>query len=95
MKKPLIVALVCINAALLLALAIGPGTDKADAQVVRGGSDYMMVTGQIGTSWDAIYVVDLGLRRLLGLRYDRTRKQLLLIRGRRLANDFRRTQPQP
>lgn len=95
MKKALIVTLVCINALLLLALVFGPGTSTAEAQVQRGGADYIMVTGQIGTSTDAVYIVDLGKRRLLGLKYDKTNKQLLPIRGRRLRNDFRRTDQQP
>ena len=90
MKKAVIVTLACVNAALLLALMFGPGSPRADAQVYRGGTDYIMVAGRIGTDLEALYIVDLAQRRLLGMRYDRNTKQMRPIRGRRLENDFRR-----
>lgn len=90
MKKPLIIGLVCINVLLVAALVFTAGTPRANAQVYRGGADYLMVSGHVGTDWDAVYILDLGGRKLLGLRYDKTRKQMMPIRGRELNNDFRR-----
>jgi len=96
MKQAVIAALVCFNAALLLALMFGPGTPRADAQVYRGGTDYIMVSGRIGTDSEALYIVDLAQRRLVGLRYDRQNKRMQRIRPRDLTNDFRReTEPAP
>ena len=95
MKRTLIVVLVCANLALLVALLFGPAAPRAEAQVARGGVDYLMVTGQIGSDWDGVYILDLGSRRLLAMRWDKTKKQMLPIRGRRLRNDFGRTQPRP
>ena len=94
MKKAAIIALVCVNAALLLALMFGPGSPRANAQVYRGGADYLMITGRIGQDLEAAYLLDLAQRRLIGLRYDRTEKRMLPIRGRRLENDFRRSAPE-
>ena len=92
MKKTLIVILVCVNLALLLGLVFSPTARKAEAQVFRGGTDYLMITGHINRDWDAVYVIDLARRQLLGWRFDKGRKRLLPIRGRRLKDDFRREQ---
>ena len=92
MKKALIVALVCVNVALLAALVLTAGASKANAQAYRGAADYLMVSGKIGTDWEAVYLLDLGRRRLLGFRFDKTSQQMLPIRGRILANDFRRNE---
>jgi len=87
MRKALIVALVCINIALLAAL-IGLN-NRADAQTLRGGNDYVMVTGRIEAGFDAVYVVDLKSRRLAAWRFDRTTKRMKAYKGRTLATDFK------
>ena len=89
MKRALIVALVCINVALLAAL-VGVNLRRADAQVARGGNDYIMVTGKIEASFDAIFIVDLQSRRLAAWRFDRTTKRLVPYKGRVLDTDFKR-----
>jgi hypothetical protein len=95
MKRTLIVVLVSVNLALLVALVFGPASPRADAQVIGGGADYLMVTGQIGTNWDGVYIVDLDTRRMLSMRWDRTRKQMVPIRGRQLRTDFQAATPTP
>jgi len=94
MKKALIVALICVNFALLAALILGPAVPKVQAQAVRGAPDYLLVTGKVGADWDAVYLIDLAKRRLLGLRWDRTRRQMLPIRGRAFRTDFDRPKQQ-
>ena len=92
MKKTLIVTLACVNVALLGALVLGTATPTADAQVFGGGRDYLMLTANIGTDNDAVYIIDLATRRMLTWRYDRTNKRLAPFRGRDLTNDFRPAQ---
>lgn len=89
MKKPLIVALVCVNVVLLAAL-VALNLEPAQAQVMRGGNDYLMTTGRVEASFDAVYVIDLKTRRLAAWRFDRTRKRLIPYRGRSLVTDFGR-----
>ena len=89
MKKKLIVFLVCANAGLLVALVLGSAIPAADAQVVGGGADYMMVTGHIGSDWDGVFVIDLAKRRMLMWYFDKTNKRLLPYRGVDFVTDFR------
>jgi hypothetical protein len=88
MKKLLIVALVCINVALLAAL-VTVNVRPAQAQSFRGGNDYIMVTGKIEQAFDAVYVIDLKTRRLAAWRFDRTAKRLRPYKGRNFTQDFR------
>ena len=92
MKKVLIVTLVGINAALLLALMLGAGTGRADAQGVLGATtDYLVVTGQITSGWDGVYVIDLRKRYMVAFRFDKTKQKLIPYRGvRKLLLDFKR-----
>ena len=89
MKKALIVALVCINVALLAAL-IGMNLRTAQAQTERGGNNYLMVAGRIPDGLDAVYVVDLKTRRLAAWSFDRTAKKLRIFPPRPLGRDFPR-----
>ena len=91
MKRSLIVALICLNVALLVSLLFVASTPPANAQVYGGGADYLMMTGQIGSDWDAVYVIDLASNRMLGWRYEKAQKRLRQMRGRELKNDFRQT----
>ena len=90
MKRVLIVTLVCVNLGLLATLMLGTATPKASAQAFRGGTDYLLMTGAIRSDYDAVYVIDLGKRRLLAWKLDRTKKSLVPNRGRDLRNDFER-----
>lgn len=88
MKRTLIVTLVCVNVVLLAAL-IGVNLNRAEAQTLRGGNDYIMATGKIEASFDAVYVIDLRTRSLAAWRFDRTAKRLRPYKGRKLASDFK------
>ena len=90
MKKTLVVALVCLNVVLLVALVAGPGTQQARAQTMRGASDYIMITGKINKMVEALYVLDLKTRRLAAWRFDPQRRRLVPYRSRRLADDFKK-----
>jgi len=89
MKRGIILALVCLNAALIVALVFGTTSRPAYGQVT--GADYILMTGNISGDYDAVYVLDLATRRLGAWRFDRTRKRLIQGRGRELARDFRRS----
>jgi hypothetical protein len=71
MRQVIIVALVCLNASLLVALVFGTGTPAAEAQVIGGGTNYIMLTGDIREDYDAIYIMDLGKRQLAALKFDK------------------------
>ena len=91
MRRTLIVALLCVNGALLLALVINAGETRATAQVFGGAADYLLATGQISAATEALYVVDLARQRLMAFHYDRTTRRMTPITGRRLQDDFRQT----
>lgn len=95
MKKALIITLMCVNAGLLAGLLLGTRSQRAEAQVFRGAANYLMVTGQIGSAWDAVHVIDMGGRNIRSWRYDKTRKRLVPFTGRSLEADFRRQAPTP
>ena len=90
MKRVSIVALVCINVGLLLALVLGTQAPQAKAQTVGGRTDYVVMTGKITSNSDALYVIDTGRRSLAAWKFDRTSKKLIPFRPRDLKNDFRR-----
>lgn len=92
MKHALIVALICLNAALVAALVFGAGTQKAYGQVI--GSNYLIITGHVNEDHDAVYILDLSSRRLAAWRWDKTRKRLASVSsggGRDLLRDFNRS----
>ena len=92
MKKPLIVALMCVNAALLVALIAGTGTERAYGQVI--GANYLVVTGNIFSDYDAVYVLDLATRRLAAWRYEKRKRPYGMrpvAAGRELLRDFGRS----
>lgn len=91
MKKTLIVALMCLNAALLVALIAGVGTEKAYGQVI--GANYLVVTGNIYGENDAVYVLDLSSRRLVGWWWEKSKRPLRMqpvSRGLDLLAEFDR-----
>ena len=91
MKRTIIAALICLNAALVVALVFGATTERAYGQVM--GSNYLVLTGNVNENNDAVYVLDLSTRRLAAWRFDRTRKRLIAIAaggGRDLMRDFNR-----
>lgn len=90
MRNLLIGLLVCLNVGLLLMLLLGSGAGSADAQVIGGGTDYMVITARIGSNYDAIFIIDVAQQRLACWKFDRTLKRLVVLgRGRKLTRDFR------
>ncbi len=88
MKRVLIVCLMCINAALLVALVFGAGARPAHAQAIGGRTDYVVISGQVYQDFDSVYVIDLATRRLAVLRYDKAKNNLFLATRRELRRDF-------
>ena len=93
MKRKLIVALVCLNVALLLAVAVGTGTQYARAQTFRS-TDYLLFSVNTGgLTSDGICVVDLATRKMVAWQLSRegSRYRLRTFRSvRDLSRDFRR-----
>lgn len=91
MKKTLIVALVCVNIA-LLAVLITVNLDQAEAQSVRGERNYMAVTARNASGRDAVWILDMSTRKLAAFRFDPTTKRILVYGGgRSLVSDFGQT----
>jgi len=88
MKKTLIVALVCVNVALLAALlAVSP--DRAEAQSVRGERNYLAVTARNASGRDAVWILDMRTRKLAAFNFDPTTRRVRVFGGgRNLVNDF-------
>ena len=90
MRNLLIGLLVCVNVGLVLTLLFAPGLSTAEAQVIGGGADYMVVTGKIGKNYDAIFVIDVAQQRLACWKFDRALRRFVTFgRGRELTRDFR------
>jgi len=49
-----------------------------------------MVTGQVESGMEGVYVLDLKTRKLGVWRFDRTKKILVPYRGRDLTTDFKK-----
>ena len=90
MKRLAIILLVCINVA-LLALVLGKTLPRAEAQTMRGASDYLLMTGRIDQDEEVLYVIDVARRRLGTMRYDRTQGRMVPYGSRDLTRDFRGT----
>ena len=88
MKKTIVIALVCVNVA-LLAWLVTMAMPTAEAQAYRGGNNYVMVTGQMDANYDAVFVLDLTKRRMAAFRLDQTTKKLVAFGARDLSKDFR------
>lgn len=90
MKRFVIVALICVNIGLLALFAfqaVQPAQGQDDIYFRR--TNYILVTGQIQTGYDAVYVIDVAAQRLGVWRFDLSTKRLVAFRGRELGNDFR------
>jgi len=88
MRKAAIVALLGLNLSLLAwVLTINITSAQAQRTVPP---DYLMVSGKIARDSQAMYVLDLKNQVLKGWYYDVNKKGLVEIRGRNLAEDFKR-----
>ena len=90
MKQAILIGLVCLNAGLVVALVFGATASPARAQGVGAAGNYVVITGQIGSDWDAVYILDLPTRRLAALKFDKTSNRLVRIAGKDLKRDFGR-----
>ena len=93
MKQAIMVALVCLNAALLAALVFVASAPPAEAQIVGGGADYLIMTGSVALNYAALYGLDLGSRQLGTWKFDKKDNRLKLISRRSLLRDFGRKKP--
>lgn len=92
MKRKLIIAMVFVNAALLIALAVGTAPQQAKAQTFPT-TDYLMFTSRMTEATEGVCVVDLGSLRMMAwrLRQQGNRYALSTVRSTRdLARDFGR-----
>ena len=92
MKRKLIIALVLINAALLIGLAVvGTAPQQAKAKTFPT-TDYLLFTAQMTQVTDGVCVVDLGSLRMMAWRLRPTgnRYTLSTVRGRDLTRDFKK-----
>jgi hypothetical protein len=90
MKKALIVSLVCVNV-LLVAALIHANVGNARAQALRGGNDFIMVTGRVEAGLEAVYIIDMKTQTLNTWFFDRTTKKLRKYAPRSLTTDLKRT----
>ncbi len=88
MKQALIVALVCVNVALLAALMLVVSAPPAQAQGF-GGIDYIMVPGRVQTNTSAVYILDVPKQQLTAIYVDKTAKAITAIGSRLIRTDFR------
>lgn len=88
MRKGLIIALACINVALLLGLMYGAIPSEARAQGYRQ-TDYLMIPCQVDNDEDAIFVIDLARQRLGAYRCSVSGKKITSYRYRSLTTDFK------
>ena len=92
MKRKLIIGLVCVNAALLIALAVGTSTQQAKAQTFPT-TDYLLLTAQLSQMSEGVCVVDLGSKRMMAWRLRQSGNRYILSpfrAARDLEQDFRR-----
>ena len=94
MKRLTLIALVGINV-VLLALVLGNTTPRAEAQTMRGASNYLLMTGRIDTDLDVVYVIDVAERKMAAWEYNPSTKRLQAYRGVDLSRDFRRKGARP
>lgn len=89
LQKTLVFTLLAMNLA-LVGLLVHLNVNQARAQMTPyPTSDYIVQTGAVGTSWDALYIVDLQSNRMAAWKWDKTRRRLAVIDGRDLSRDFK------
>ena len=88
-KRVLVVALVCVNVALVASLVLVASAPPAKAQVLGARTDYLVATGRYDTDTAAIYILDLWRHALAVWEFDKTNKKFIPVSGRIIKNDFR------
>ncbi len=91
-KRSIIVALVGLNLFLLAAIILGSYSPPAAyAQRAGASSNFIAITSQADTDYDALYVLDLGERKLHCFLPARNRSGDVAYKGfRDLTRDFSR-----
>ena len=93
MKRPPIVALIVVNACLLIGLgmlAFSPAPAQGQG-IGRQGGNYVMIAGGVRgrDNQDVVYILDLDRQAIVGVMYDSNRGQLIRTRPRNVADDMR------
>ena len=87
-RKGILVVLAIINVVLLAAL-IHVNMAPAKAYSFKT-TDYVVVTGNMGSGLDAVYVIDLASNKMAAFAWDKTTKRVKGIdQIRELAKDFK------
>ena len=87
-KQAAIIALVCLDAALLLWLALGVHSPTAQAQGFSE-NNYVVVTARLtNTQADALYVIDLNTNRMAAFGVNRKGDVNVIGNIRDLSRDF-------
>lgn len=92
MKKAVMIALVCVNVALLLALTLQittTATAQDDEGYYHPPTNYILVAGQIESGYELVYVIDMANRGLAAIQYDLSREVMIPFAYRDLTSDFR------
>ena len=89
-SRNIVLALLCVSAAVLGTLVAVTWNDRAEATgVAAAGGEYIMFTGEVSASIDMLYVVDLTKRRMNAYHWD-TRENVLSLKDQAdLAKAFR------
>ncbi len=89
-KRAWLTVLVCANVVLLATLVLMRQAPKAAyAQGAGLGGNYMAVTGEIGSKYDALYLIDVRERTFHAFVYDKGNQELRYSDYRELERDFR------
>lgn len=89
-KSTCVALLVCLNLVLLTALCLASySLPTAAAQGTGLAGNYLMISGEIQSDYDALYIIDIRSRALHSFYYDKGRRQLVYSDWRDLEKDFR------
>lgn len=89
-RNTLLSALICLNLILATALFIAAAPmPAAHAQGTGLAGNYLVVAGQVRSQFDALYLIDMRVRILHGILYDRTSRRLVWADSIDLERDFR------
>lgn len=89
MKNVAIILLICINVGLILTLAVTAVSSATAQEGYFPSTNYIMVTGQIESGYEVIYIIDMASQRLGAWKYDLSSTKLKAYRGQELKVDFR------
>ena len=85
-KNNIIIAILCLSAAVLVGLNLGSGSNSAQAGVVVVGRDYQAVTARSRNGGEALYILDNKTGQLAVFLYD-TKDRTVRVRDVRMVRD--------